>query len=570
MRGRMIKLLSIPLLALLAGCATIFTAARDGDLPTVQTLVTQGADVNAANENGSTALHFAADKGRAEVVRFLLDQGASVNVKAKSGSTPLLLAAQSGSLEVVRLLLDRGAEVNVETGAGKGHINWTPLTVAVEANSLELVQLLLSKGADPNLPDDPTIAPLAHAARKNNREMVRLLLEHKAHAGKEYALRMMALHGDVETVRLLLDRGADVNDRGGGGWTALKEAAWGNDAGKQLRVIQLLLERGADPTAIDDEGWTAARWAEHRGKPALAKVLREAEARAAKAGPAAPLPAGPAVPASDVDRLPTAKALRKKNAYAVVIGIEQYREKLPKADFAARDATLMGEYLTKVLGYPEENVVVQVNERATGKDLEKYFENWLPNNVEKDGSVFVYYSGHGAPNPKTSDAYLVPYDGDPTFIESTGYPLKRLYAALEKLPAKDITVVLDSCFSGAGGRSVLAKGAKPMVLSVENAIVAGGKTIVLSASAGDQISSAYQEQGHGLLTYFFLKGLQGEGDLNKDGAIDLAELFDYIKPNVKKIARKQYNNDQQPQLLASPELLRKGGGRLVELSSQSR
>lgn len=564
----MIKLLGVPLLTLLAGCATIYTAARDGDLPTVQTLVVQGADVNAVNENGSTALHFAADKGRAEVVRFLLDRGASVNVKAKSGSTPLLLAAQAGSLETVRLLLDHGAEINVETGAGQGHFNWSPLSAAVNANTREVVDLLLSRGADPNLPNG---APLGLAANKRNREMIRLLLEHGASAGKEHALRLMALHGDVEAVRLLLDHGADVNDPTvTNGWTALKEAAWGEEVGKQLRVIQLLLERGADPTVIDDQGWTAAQWAEHRGKPALAKVLREAEARVARAGPAAPTTAAAPVPASDVDRVPTAKATRKKNAYAIVIGIEQYREKLPRADFAARDAMLMGEYLTKALGYPEENVVVQVNEHATGKDLEKYFEHWLPNNVEKDGSVFVYYSGHGAPNPKTSDAYLVPYDGDPTFIESTGYPLKRLYAALEKLPAKDITVVLDSCFSGAGGRSVLARGAKPMVLSVENAIVAGGKTVVLSASAGDQISSAYQEQGHGLLTYFFLKGLQGEGDLNKDGAIDLAELFDYIKPNVKKIARKQYNNEQTPQLLASPELLRKGGGRLIEVPPSKR
>ncbi|MEW6544225.1 MAG: caspase family protein [Nitrospirota bacterium] len=275
-------------------------------------------------------------------------------------------------------------------------------------------------------------------------------------------------------------------------------------------------------------------------------------------------PPGPAIPDSDVDHVRAVKVSAKKSAYAVVVGIEQYREKLPKADFADRDATLMGEYLTRVLGYPEENVIVRVNAKAAKTDLEKYFEGWLPNNVENDSSVFIYYSGHGAPNPKTGEAYLVPYDGDPTFVEKTGYPLKRLYAALDKLPAKDVTVVLDSCFSGAGGRSVLAQGAKPMVLSVENAIVAGGKTVVLSASAGDQISSAYSEKGHGLLTYFFLKGLQGEGDLNKDGTIDLAELYEYVKPRVQKVARKQFNNEQTPQLLASPDLLRKGVGRLVE------
>lgn len=271
-------------------------------------------------------------------------------------------------------------------------------------------------------------------------------------------------------------------------------------------------------------------------------------------------------PTSDVDAVPSVKQASKKNHYAIVIGIEQYREKLPKADFADRDAKLVGEYLTKVMGYPEENVVVRTNDKASLTDLIKYFENWLPNNVEKDSSVFVYYSGHGAPNPKTGDAYMVPYDGDPTFVDSTGYPMKRLYAALDKLPVKDVTVVLDSCFSGAGGRSVLAKGAKPMGLSVEHSLGSTGKTLVLAASAGDQISSSYEEKGHGLLTYFFLKGLQGEGDLNKDGNIDMAELFDYVKPNVSKVARKQYNNEQTPQLLGSPDSLKKSG-RLIERST---
>jgi uncharacterized caspase-like protein len=267
---------------------------------------------------------------------------------------------------------------------------------------------------------------------------------------------------------------------------------------------------------------------------------------------------------SDVDRVPTGKTATKKHAYAVVIGIEQYREKLPKADFADRDAKLVGEYLTKVLGYPEENVIVRTNDRATRTDLVKYFEEWLRNNVEKDSSVFVYYSGHGAPNTKTGEAYFVPYDGDPSFVESTAYPVKQLYAALDKLPASDVIVVLDSCFSGASGRAVLAKGARPMGLSIENATLASGKTVVLAASGGDQISNSFEEKGHGLLTYYFLKGLQGEGDSNKDGTIDMAELYDYVKPNVQRVTRKQYNNEQTPQLLASPDTLKKGGGRLLE------
>lgn len=417
--------------------------------------------------------------------------------------------------------------------------------------------------------------PLISAAADGGTKRVIALLDqgadpHESRVGRT-ALLAAIEGGHLDTVKVLLDRGVDVNGQDQEGYPApLPLAA----SFRQTRIVQLLLERGADPRATIFTGagpWTALRFAQDNGDTAIVRLLIQAEARELAKGQPPPSPAtapaaqaAPTIPTSDVDRLPSIKMVQKKHAYAVVIGIEQYREKLPKADFADRDATLMGEYLTKVLGYPEENVVVRVNDKAAKTDLEKYFEAWLPNNVEPGGSIFVYYSGHGAPNPKTGDAYLVPYDGDPTFVEKTGYPLKRLYAALDKLPAKDITVVLDSCFSGAGGRSVLAAGAKPMVLSVENTMVAGGKTVVLAASLGDQISSAYVEKGHGLLTYFFLKGLQGEGDLNKDGTIEMAELYEYVKPQVQRVARKQLNNEQTPQLLASPELLRKGAGRLVE------
>jgi hypothetical protein len=279
---------------------------------------------------------------------------------------------------------------------------------------------------------------------------------------------------------------------------------------------------------------------------------------------ASPIPAMPTqvVPASDVDTPPAARAARQ-NRYAVVVGIEQYRGKLPKADFAAHDAKVMGTYLTKTMGFSEENVAVLVNEQATRTDIEKYLEHWLPNRVEKDSTVFIYYSGHGAPNAKTGDAYLVPYDGDPAFVDATGYPLKRLYEHLGKLPAKEVIVLLDSCFSGAGGRSVIAKGMRPMVLSVENPVLAGGRTVVLAASKGDQVSSTYDQKGHGLLTYFFLKGLRGEADANKDGSVDLAEAYEYLKPQVERTARREYNNDQTPQLLGSPSLPAKGV-RLIE------
>jgi ankyrin repeat protein len=521
-----------------------------------------------------SALECASAAGKPEVVQFLLDHGATIS------DTSLMLAVDWATPDrapwdkTVSLLLERGANANA---SGSCYVNVSPTELrrvpgytALECaiyHDHQLANLLLGHGAK------VTSQAMLLASEKRRVEAVRTFLERgvtpQARGFCQTALWQVGEnirryettafqcaidHSSVDVVKLFLDRGEDPD-------SALLIAA---KVGSHP-LIPLLLERGAN-IHVKENGRTPLELARAGGYEATAFLLEEAEAKlqpVARSSAIASVPLDSGVPGSDVDIPPSKHVNPKDNAYAVVIGIEQYREKLPKADFADRDAKLMGEYLTRVMGYPEQNVVVRLNDRATRTDLVKYFEEWLRNNVEAGSSVFIYYSGHGAPNPKTGDAYLVPYDCDPAFVESTAYPLKQLYAALNKLPAKDVTVVLDSCFSGAGGRSVIAEGARPMMLSVENPVLAGNKTVVLAASSGSQISSTFKEQGHGLLTYYFLKGLKGAADGNQDGFISLAEVFDYVKPNVQKVARKQYNNEQTPQLLGSPELLNKGV-RLIE------
>jgi len=261
------------------------------------------------------------------------------------------------------------------------------------------------------------------------------------------------------------------------------------------------------------------------------------------------------VPSVDVDDVPQGETIPDKNRYAVVIGIEHYRRDLPNVNFASHDAKVVREYLTKRLGFSEQNVVSLVDDHAAKSDMEKYLEYWIPEHVDNDSTVLIYFSGHGAPNLKTNEGYILPYDGDPTYLDGTGYSLKRLYETLEKSPAKEVIVMLDSCFSGTGGRSVMSKGLRPVVISVENPLLAGGKTVVLTASSGVQSSSTYNSKSHGLLTYFLLKGLQGSADQNNDGKIELSEVYTYLRPQVEIVARQEFNNEQTPQLLGSPAML---------------
>lgn len=277
-----------------------------------------------------------------------------------------------------------------------------------------------------------------------------------------------------------------------------------------------------------------------------------AGANAGRAGPPAPAPQA-AEPSSDVDAPKYAKAAARPHDLAVVVGVEKYVD-LPDARFAERDARAVRSHLVQ-LGYPERNVVLLTGERASRASLVKTVDTWLGQNVKEDSTVFFYFSGHGAPDVKTGEAYLVPRDGDPAFLEDTGYPLKRLYAKLGALKAKRAVVALDACFSGAGARSVLPKGARPLVTKIDTGAVAG-RVVSLTASGALEISGTDEAQGHGLFTYYLLRGLNGAAK-NEAGAVTLASLHEYLTPNVQDEARRQ-NRQQTPQLLSGD----KDGARL--------
>lgn len=263
-----------------------------------------------------------------------------------------------------------------------------------------------------------------------------------------------------------------------------------------------------------------------------------------------PPPSQPAAPRVDIDAPPAVKTKRDPDAYAVVIGVEKYRQEgIPAVDFAARDARTMYSYLTQSMGYDPKNVVLLTDDHATRTDFLKYLGTWLSNRVDAKSRVFIYYAGHGSPNPATGEGYLMPYEADPAYLADTAFPIARLYSDLGKLPTKDVTVVLDSCFSGQGGRSLIAKGARPLV--TVQAAKTPANAVVLTAAGGAQISAADPDRRHGLLTAYLLEALHGAADKKGDGKITAEEVFDYVRPAVERAARLQ-NVEQTPTLAGKP------------------
>ncbi|HBL15646.1 MAG TPA: hypothetical protein DD417_02485 [Elusimicrobia bacterium] len=287
------------------------------------------------------------------------------------------------------------------------------------------------------------------------------------------------------------------------------------------------------------------------------RALRDLAARKAGRAPAAaPAPAPAPAPAvaglPDILR-PHSTRKQDESLFAVVVGIERY-SRLPPADFAERDAAAVVEHLV-ALGVPRRNVIHLAGSEASYSSLKKYLESWLPKNVQPGSRVFFYFSGHGAPDAETGEAYIMPWDGDAAFLKDTAYPTKRLYEQLAALPAKEIVVATDACFSGAGGRSVLAKGARPLVLKVDTGTIPRNLT-VFAAASGEQITGTLADQGHGMFTYFFLKGLAGAAK-DASGAVTAKGLYEYLKPKVQDEARRQ-NRDQAPVLFSQddPDLFR--------------
>lgn len=250
---------------------------------------------------------------------------------------------------------------------------------------------------------------------------------------------------------------------------------------------------------------------------------------------------------SDVDFAPETRN-KNLNGIAVVFGIEEYQY-APSVTHAYNDADIFREYLINTFGYYRENIYYRTNERATKGEFEKVFsENgWIAKNATRKSDVIIFYAGHGAPDLESEQSYLVPYDIDPNYA-TTGYALDELYQNLGKLKVNSITVILDACFSG-GTRDnqPLLADARPVYISVEGGTVPKN-TVVFSAASGREISSAYKQKLHGLFTYFFLKGLNGDADGNKDKKITVMEMQGYLEAYVPQQARKM-GREQTPTLI---------------------
>jgi ankyrin repeat protein len=265
-------------------------AARTGDLDALRTLLQKGASVTAAEADGTTALHWASYRDDAEAAELLLHAGAKANAANDLGVTPLWTASLNGSDAMVRRLLDAGANPNAALIAGE-----TPLMAAARTGAPAIVERLIAKGADVNARGARQQTALMWAVAQKHSDVVDVLVRHHADlharslvwsqvmavpphgylpynkeipAGGETALLFAARVGDLESAKLLVGAGANVNDADAWGVSATTLAAHsGFD-----EIVEFLLEKGADPNTAP-AGFTALHEAIMRRDERMVRAL---------------------------------------------------------------------------------------------------------------------------------------------------------------------------------------------------------------------------------------------------------------------------------------------------------
>jgi ankyrin repeat protein len=266
-------------------------AARSGDKEGLRGLLQKGANVNAAEGDGSTALHWASYHDDLETANLLLRAGAKVNAANDLGATPLWAASQNGSEAMVRRLLEAGANPNLGLMSGE-----TPLMVASRAGAAGVVEQLIAKGANVNAHGSRGQTALMWAVAEKHPEVVKVLLDHRVNlnaksdvwsqvmavephgyppynrnipAGGETALLFAARVGDLQSAKLLVAAGANVNDADAWGVSAVTLAAHSDFR----ELAEFLLEKGANPNTAP-AGFNALHEAiMHRDEKLVASLL---------------------------------------------------------------------------------------------------------------------------------------------------------------------------------------------------------------------------------------------------------------------------------------------------------
>ena len=242
---------------------------------------------------------------------------------------------------------------------------------------------------------------------------------------------------------------------------------------------------------------------------------------------------------------------------AVVIGNGSYTGELPAHQTAPNDADAIYSLLTEHLGFKQANIIHLRDARL--RDLRELFgrgekyDGKLKRLLAQrpEARVIIYYAGHASTNAGQSDSYLLPVDAVARREEQTGFAMSQLYASLQQLNARSVTLLLETSFGRDVSDFVFPPNLPETGVKAFPARQISGLT-VLTAADRDQKALDDPHYAIGLFTRYLIEGLAGAADIapigNDDGKIDAVELYAYTAHMVDLTARKSYGLLQKPGL----------------------
>jgi mono/diheme cytochrome c family protein/uncharacterized protein YraI len=245
---------------------------------------------------------------------------------------------------------------------------------------------------------------------------------------------------------------------------------------------------------------------------------------------------------------PTVMMNSNPNAVALIIGVDKY-ESITSAPWAESDAGSFYDYAQNVLGISADRIRLITGSDSSEAGIWKSVERWLPTVVDRNKSdVYLYFAGHGLASADGNNAYLIPWDGDPDLLERTSILRSELIDGLKDLNAANVTLFMDTCYSGKarGGKGTLVADSRGLRIVKKDTLYNLPNNFTLfAAAANDETASSHTSLKHGLFSYWMMRGLGGDADSNGDRKITNGELHAFINKNVQKSAvsmgRKQHS-----------------------------
>ena len=228
-------------------------------------------------------------------------------------------------------------------------------------------------------------------------------------------------------------------------------------------------------------------------------------------------------------------AKSNRNAAALIIGIAEYERTPAPAAFADRDAQYFYDYATLKLGVPEENILELINEKADRIEFKLAVRNWLTSITEANTDLYIFFAGHGMGSDDGKSMFLLPYDGTPALLEDSAIRRDQLFKDIASLNPNSVTVFLDTCYSGSTRESEMLIAARPVLIKVNEQEIPDGFT-VFTAASGEQTAKPLPEVEQGLFSYFLMRGLEGEADIDQNGEVSAGELHEYTRKNVSRFS----------------------------------